>query len=225
MNEIEYKIHVDKIYEKIEFARKLFDSHHIVRIVAISKSVQADAIESLYNIGQRAYGENRVQDLIDKQKKLDDLPLEWHFVGRLQSNKINSLIDANPHLFHSLSSFDLAQALDKRLAAKSKKMDCLLQINSANEESKAGVSYDEAIDVYQRIESECQNIKLKGVMSIGAHTADKESIESSFRKTRAVFDSIDSATICSMGMSSDYELAIECGSNMLRLGSTLFPQH
>ncbi len=223
MNTIEYKIHVDKIYEKIESARKLFDAQHIVRIVAVSKYVGCKQVESLYNIGQRTFGESRVQELAQKSQTLQKLPLEWHFIGNLQSNKINALIDLKPYLMHSLSSLELALAIDKRLRVKNQTLNALLQINSADESSKSGVELDRAYDIYQQISSQCENIKLKGVMSIGAHTDDKLLIRKSFESTRAVFDSLDGATICSMGMSSDYELAIECGSNMIRLGSAIFP--
>jgi pyridoxal phosphate enzyme (YggS family) len=119
---------------------------------------------------------------------------------------------------------ELAEALDKRLKAKGKSFDGLLQINSAKEPSKAGVAPEEAVDIYQEIRERFSNINLKGVMSIGAHTDDKEVIKNSFETTREIFDKLqkDGAKICSMGMSSDFELAILCGSNLIRVGSALF---
>ena len=224
MNTIDYKIHIDKVIDRIEKARISVSEHHIVKIVAVSKYSDADAVRSLYEIGQRAFGENRVQDLAAKSEALDDLPLEWHFIGNLQKNKINQLIGLNPFLFQSLDSLELAEALQQRLLGRGNyTMDCLLQINAAREATKSGVMPEEAKDLYQRIAESCPNIRLKGVMTIGAHSDDEKLIRDSFEKTRAIFDDLKGATVCSMGMSGDFELAIRCGSNMVRLGSIMFP--
>ena len=224
MNEVEYKIHLDNVIQRIEDARISVSEHHIVKIVAVSKYSTEDAIRRLYAIGQRAFGENKVQDLVAKSSNLEDLPLEWHFIGNLQKNKINHLIDANPFLFQGLDSLELAQALQKRLETKDSEMECLLQINSAAEESKGGVTPEEASDIYAQIKETCPSIQLRGVMSIGAHTEDKKIIQESFETTYKIYENLDGADICSMGMSGDFELAIKCGSNMVRLGSIMFPQ-
>lgn len=224
MNDEEYKIYIDDIIRRVEFARVRFGQRHIVKIVAISKYSTTDEIEKLYRIGQRAFGENKVQDLKAKNSELEDLPLEWHFVGNLQKNKINNLLDINPALFHGLDSLELAQELQKKLEAKEMTLDVLLQINSAKEESKHGVMPEDAVEIYKHIQKECPNIHLKGVMSIGAHSDDKKIIKNSFDTTYDIYKQLDGATICSMGMSGDFELAIECGSNMVRLGSVLFPR-
>ncbi|MCD6173847.1 MAG: YggS family pyridoxal phosphate-dependent enzyme, partial [Sulfurimonas sp.] len=128
----------------------------------------------------------------------------------------------NPSLFHSLDSLELAQELQKKLAAKNMTLNCLLQINSAKEESKHGVMPELACGIYKQIQNECPNINLKGVMSIGTHSEDKEVIKNSFELTHDIYKKCDGATICSMGMSGDFELAIKCGSNMVRLGSIMF---
>ncbi|MEJ2468417.1 MAG: YggS family pyridoxal phosphate-dependent enzyme, partial [Campylobacterales bacterium] len=130
----------------------------------------------------------------------------------------------DPFLMQSLHSLELAQALDKRLEAKGKTMECLLQINSAKEETKSGVMPEEATDLYAQIAETCPRIDLRGVMSIGAHTDDKPAVTKSFETTRRIFDGLEGAETCSMGMSGDFELAIECGSTMVRLGSILFPE-
>ncbi len=213
---------LDKIITKIEFSRLQVSDHHIVQLVAISKYSEASDIKTLYQAGQRAFGENKVQDLKEKQEVLKDLPIAWHFVGSLQKNKINNLIDCNPSLMHSLDSLELAQELDKKLKAKNKTMRCLLQINSAYEESKSGVDPKEAVNIYKQIQEKYTNIKLQGIMSIGAHSEDTTKILESFQITRAIFNQCDGATICSMGMSGDFELAIANGSNMIRVGSALF---
>ncbi len=213
---------LDIIIEKIEKARLKVSEHHIVQLVAISKYSTSQDIRTLYSAGQRAFGENKIQDLKQKSQKLEELPISWHFVGNLQKNKINNLIDLNPTLVHSLDSLELAQELNKKLEAKKKKMNCLLQINSAKEDTKSGVMPEIAIDTFNQIVKECQNINLKGVMSIGAHTKDEEIIKQSFKLTYDIFSNCKDATICSMGMSGDYELAIESGSNIIRVGSALF---
>jgi hypothetical protein len=222
MNEIEYKIYVDEFIRRVERARVKVSEHHIVKVVAVSKYSTTEEISKLYNIGQRAFGENKVQDLKLKSSELIGEPIEWHFIGTLQKNKINNLLDINPYLFHSLDSLELAKELQKKLLAKDMKLNALLQINSANEESKSGVQPQEAKSIYETIRKECPNINLKGVMSIGAHTQDREIIKQSFITTHNIYKELEGATVCSMGMSSDFELAIECGSNMIRVGSLLF---
>ena len=222
MTELDYKLHIDNVIRRVEFARVRVSGHHIVKIIAISKYSTCSETEKLYNIGQRAYGENKVQDLKSKAIELEELPLEWHFIGNLQKNKINNLLDINPTLFHALDSLDLAHELQKKLEAKDMTLDTLLQINSAKEDSKHGFMPEVACDMYQKIQKECPNINLKGVMSIGAHSDDKSVIKNSFDVTHAIYKELDNATICSMGMSGDFEMAIECGSNMVRLGSVMF---
>lgn len=222
MTEIEYKIYIDDVIRRVETARLRVSGHHIVKIIAVSKYSTSDEIARLYSIGQRAFGENKVQDLKEKSQTLDDLPLEWHFIGNLQKNKINNLLDINPTLFHALDSIELAQELQKKLVAKDMQLDCLMQINSAYEESKHGFLPEDAKAAYEKINAECPNINLKGVMSIGAHSDDKALIKKSFDTTYEIYKTLPNATICSMGMSGDFELAIECGSNMVRLGSVMF---
>jgi len=213
---------LDEVITKVEFSRLQVDNHKIVQLVAISKYSTAEDIEKLYESGQRAFGENKVQDLKIKQEALEELPIAWHFVGSLQKNKINNLIDLNPILMHSLDSLELAEDLDKKLKAKNKKMNCLLQVNSACEETKSGFSKDEAINMYHQIQEKYTNINLKGIMSIGAHSEDREIITESFKTTKNIFDKCKDATICSMGMSGDFEMAILEGSSMIRVGSSLF---
>ena len=224
MNELEYKIHIDKIIERIEAARVKVSEHHIVKIVAVSKYNTAEDVAKLYKIGQRAFGENRVQDFVAKQDTLDELPLEWHYIGNLQRNKLNSLIKADPFLFQSLDSKELANALQRRLHDNEGTMDCLLQINSAKEETKSGVLPEDAVELFAYIREHCPNINLRGVMSIGAHSDDQALIRESFETTFKIYEQLDDVSICSMGMSGDFELAIECGSNMIRLGSVMFPK-
>lgn len=222
MNETERNF--DEVLQRVETARLETDEHAVVKVIAVSKSVGSKEIESLYDLGQRAFGENRVQDLKEKSEKLAQIPLEWHFVGRLQKNKINHLLDISPALIHSCDGYELAKEIDKRAKVKDMQVNTLLQINSAKEEAKAGVLPEYAEDEYHKILEECKNINLKGVMSIGAYSDDENEIKKSFETTYKIFEKLqkDGAKYCSMGMSGDFELAIKCGSNMLRLGSILF---
>ena len=222
MTETEYKIYIDAIVRRVEFARLQVNDHHIVKTIAVSKYSTSEEIQKLYNIGQRAYGENKVQDLKTKSQELEELPIEWHFIGNLQKNKINNLLDINPSLFHALDSIELAHELEKKLQVRDMQLDCLLQVNSAREDSKHGFMPKITLQAYTQIQEECPNINLKGLMSIGAHTDDKAIIKKSFETTHNLYKQLNGATICSMGMSGDFELAIACGSNMIRLGSIMF---
>ena len=217
---------LDEVIWNIEAARISVSEHHIVKLVTVAKYTEIENIATLYELGQRAFGENQVQQLRERMKLMEELPLEWHMIGTLQKNKINNLIDLRPVLMQSLDSIELAEELNKKLEAKESKMSCLLQINAAREESKSGVSPEKAADTYHEIKERFPNINLKGVMTIGAHTDDTKAIQDSFETTHKIFESLENkgASICSMGMSGDYELAIKCGSNLVRIGSALFKE-
>lgn len=192
-----------------------------VKLVAVSKNVTSSEVLELFKQGQLDYGENRVQEMAKKQSELISLNLNWHMIGRLQTNKINQLISLRPTLWQSCDSFDRAVEVDKRLNYR---LDTLLQINSANEDTKQGVDIQSALDTYQAIREQCTNINLIGVMSIGANSDDTQKIQKSFEITHKIYESLAKygAKICSMGMSGDYKLAIKCGSNMIRLGTMLY---
>ncbi len=218
------RANLDEVIWNIEQARITVSEHHIVQLVAVGKYTELENISTLYDLGQRAFGENQVQQLGERMDALEELPLQWQMIGSLQKNKINNLIDLRPTLMQSLDSIALATEMNKKLLVKERKMNCLLQINAANEESKSGVSSEEAFDIYQNIKENCPQINLKGVMTIGAHSEDTKLIQQSFETTHGIYEKLqkEGATICSMGMSSDYELAIKCGSNLVRVGSALF---
>lgn len=211
-----YSQKLNQINEKIQKAN--IDKRDI-KLIAVSKSVDENAVKAMYEAGQIDFGENRVQVLKSKVDSLKDLPINWHFIGRLQSNKINQLIELNPTLWHSCDSLKRAKEFDKRL---SKPLDTLLQINSANEDEKQGVLPQKAKDIYDEIDATCNNINLVGVMSIGAFSDDKKLVQKSFETTYSIYENLKNAKYCSMGMSNDFELAIKCGSNMLRVGTVLF---
>ncbi len=218
------RANLDEIIWNIEQTRITVSEHHIVKLVGVGKYTGIENISTLYELGQRAFGENQVQQLKERMTALEALPIEWHMIGSLQKNKINNLIDLRPTLMQSLDSLSLAEELNKKLAVKDTKMHALLQINAAGETSKSGFSTEEAYDIYQTIKESCPNINLKGVMSIGAHSEDNKLIQQSFETTYSIYEKLEKegATICSMGMSDDYQLAIKCGSNLVRVGTALF---
>lgn len=196
-----------------------------VKLIAVSKNVTTKEVLELFNEGQIDFGENRVQELKNKRQILAEiLPenlIKWHFIGRLQSNKINQLISLRPTLWQSCESLKAALEVDKRLDYE---LECLLQINSAEEESKQGVEAKMAVETFLSIKESCKFLRPVGVMSIGAHVDDIKSIQKSFEITHKIYEELEphGAKICSMGMSGDFELAIKCGSNMVRLGSVLY---
>ncbi len=213
---------LDFVLQKIESARLAYSRHHIVRLVAVSKYSEVDKIMELYQCGQRAFGENKVQDLASKMQQLDVLPLQWHFIGNLQSNKINALLDLKPFLIHSVGSLELALALNQRAQAKDMVQKILLQVNASYEPQKGGVKPEECLEIGARIQEECQHLKLEGLMGMAAQTSDVNAIDRSFKIVKDLFDSLQGASVLSMGMSGDYEIAIANGANLIRVGSEIF---
>ncbi|WP_033916392.1 YggS family pyridoxal phosphate-dependent enzyme [Campylobacter sputorum] len=210
-----------EILEKIQNTKDKFSQHNEIKLIAVSKYVTSNEIINLYNQGQIEFGENKVQDLNKKMSELEKYDIKWHFIGSLQSNKINQLISLRPTLWQSCNSLELAKKVDKRLDYK---LDTLLEINVANEDTKSGIDTNKALEEYLQIQQECKNLNMCGVMSIGANSNDLNLVRKSFEDTYKIYEKLKSngAKICSMGMSSDFELAIKCGSNMLRLGTILF---
>ncbi len=221
---MDYTSNFRHIHAQIAESKRLYNRSCPIEVIAVSKYQSIEQIKALHKCGQVAFGENKVQDLKIKYSALESLHLQWHFIGTLQENKINALIALKPTLLHSLDSLKLAYALQKRLESNGQTMRALLQLNTSFEHSKSGVHPNEAISVYRQIARECQNIKLQGIMTIGAHTNKREAIKRSFEIAKEIFDTLqgDGAEILSMGMSGDFDIAIECGATMLRIGSKFF---
>lgn len=201
----------------------LFEKTKNVRLVAASKYADSKTIKAFYHKGILEFGENKVQALEQKKEELknENLNIKWHFIGTLQSNKINALIRQRPTLWQSCNGLKIAKAMNQRLSYT---LDALLEINGANEQSKSGIELSKAIEEYLQIKEECKNLNLQGVMSMGAHSDDEREIAKSFEQTFIIYENLQKygANICSMGMSNDFELAIKCGSTMVRLGSIIF---
>ncbi len=200
-----------------------------VTLVAVSKTHPPERILELYQQGQRAFAENRPQEMLDKHSTLPQ-DVEWHFIGHLQTNKVR-LIAPFVHLIHSVDSDKLLQEIDKQAARANRVLDCLLQFHIAQEETKFG--FDEpaartllASPTYQAM----QHVRLCGVMGMATFTDDVEQVRSEFRALRRIFDTLRQDFFpaaahfkeCSMGMSGDWRVAVEEGSTMVRIGSLIF---
>lgn len=202
------------------------------QLIAVSKTKPIEDIVEAYEIGVRDFGENYVQELIDKQSALP-IDIHWHFIGHLQTNKVK-YIAPFVFLIHGVDSEKLLVEINKQGAKIGRKIDCLLQMHIAKEESKFGFNKEELMNLIEKYFSETSAIKLdfiniKGLMGMATFTEDTTLIESEFLNLKTIFDSIQAfnsinfiPSILSMGMSSDYPLAVKYGSNMVRIGSLLF---
>jgi len=197
-----------------------------VQLIAVSKTKPNEDIIELYNLGQRAFGENYVQELIDKEASLPK-DIQWHFIGHLQSNKVK-YIAPFVHLIHGVDSEKLLQEINKQAIKQNRVIDCLLQVHIATEETKFGF---DAGSISELIQSErlanYPNIRIKGLMGMASFSEDTHLLTKEFTSLKQIFDQAavqlgNQFTILSMGMSSDYNLAISLGSNMVRIGSLLF---
>ena len=192
-----------------------------ITLIAVSKYHSEEEIMEAYNAGLRDFGENKVQDMV---KKMENLPkdINWHLIGHLQTNKVKYIV-GKTHLIHSVDSLELANEINKRSAKENVITDCLIQINSTGIEDRFGVSPDEAVDFAEKMK-EFGNIRVKGIMGMAPITDDATPY---FTLLKNIFDDLKSKNlidgdVLSMGMSSDYETAVKCGSTMVRIGSALF---
>jgi pyridoxal phosphate enzyme (YggS family) len=192
-----------------------------VTLVAVSKTRQNSAIIEAYQLGQRIFGENKVQELV---QKFEELPkdINWHMIGHLQTNKVK-FIAPFVSLIHGVDSIKLLKEINKRAKQNNRVIDCLLQVHIATESSKFGFDISE---VNEAIDSanEYQNIRIVGLMGMATFTDNKLQVIQEFSSLKTVFDTVknEHITTLSMGMSGDYQLAIEQGSNMVRVGSAIF---
>ena len=190
-------------------------------VVAVSKTKPNEDILEAYNSGHKSFGENKVQELIEKHNALPK-DIEWHFIGHLQRNKVKNIIKFI-HLIHSVDSYKLLNEINKRAKNENRVVDCLIQVKIATEEKKYGFNFEEIDDVIN-FSKNLNYINVKGFMGMSTLTNDNNIINNEFSKLQNIFNNYKSKTlnILSMGMSNDYNLAIENGSNMIRLGSIIF---
>lgn len=197
-----------------------------ILLCAVTKTRTAEEINEAVDAGITDIGENKVQEIMDKY---DDIkPVRWHMIGHLQTNKVKYIID-KVSMIHSVDSYKLAAEINKRAAACGITMDILLQVNSAQEESKFGISTEETEGLIMQILDSCENIRIRGLMCIAPYADDPEDIKKYFDSVKEQYDqfsTIDHPNLdfryLSMGMSHDFPVAIEAGSNLVRVGSAIF---
>lgn len=199
-----------------------------VTLVAVSKIQPLQKILQLYELGQRDFGENYVQELVEKQSKLPK-DIKWHFIGHLQSNKVK-YIAPFVHLIHGVDSLKLLKEINKQGKSNNRSINVLLQIHIATEATKFGLDNSELDTIINQIsESPLTHVKIMGLMGMATYTDDVELINKEFKSLKQLFDLYKNSNvenlhfeILSMGMSADYKMAIEGGSNMIRIGTLLF---
>ena len=198
-----------------------------VKIIAVSKTFPISNIMELNQDGQYDFGENRIRELRDKYYNISfqyEGKINWHMIGHLQSRKVKDIV-AFIHLIHSVDSFELALEIDTKAKQINKIIDILIQVNTSNESQKQGLVPADTLNVCKQIR-ELKNVRIKGLMTMAKLTEDTEEIRSSFRSLKKMFDEMKSdfsdMEHLSMGMSHDYEIAIEEGATMLRIGSAIF---
>lgn len=201
-----------------------------VTLIAVSKTKPVEDIQALYDLGQRDFGENYVQELVDKQPQLP-ADIRWHFIGHLQTNKVK-YIAPFVSLIHGVDSLKLLKEINKQAAKQNRVIDALLQLHIAKEETKFGLDEEELETIFKNNGSELaelENVMIKGFMGMASFTDNQETIRKELSYLKALFDEYKHIGLpncqlqtLSMGMSSDYEIAIEEGSTMVRIGSLLF---
>ncbi|WP_448519897.1 YggS family pyridoxal phosphate-dependent enzyme [Rhodoflexus sp.] len=194
-------------------------------LVAVTKTRPQEDLQALYDLGLRIFGENRVQEMVPKHKALP-ADIQWHLIGHLQSNKVK-YIAPFVELVHSVDSFKLLQEINKQAAKNNRTIACLLQMHIAQEETKFGLDERELFAMLELPELlELENIRIAGLMGMASNTDDMAQVRSEFAGLRETFEKLrlwlPDVQILSMGMSNDYRIALEEGSNMVRIGSKLF---
>ena len=192
-----------------------------VTLVAVSKTKPIDRIEEAYESGQLDFGENKVQEIVDKAAVMSK-NIRWHMIGHLQRNKVK-YIAPFISLIHSVDSTRLVNEIDKQGKKNDRVIDCLLQVRIAQEETKFGLTYENCDTLLQQFD--CTNVRIRGLMGMASFTTNQDQIEEEFRSLQQYYDQHQPQhqwDILSMGMSGDYRLALTCGSNMIRVGSKIF---
>ncbi len=200
-----------------------------VKLVAVSKTKSVDTVMEAYNAGHKIFGENRIQELVEKQKALPE-DIEWHMIGHLQTNKVKYIAPI-VSLIHSIDSIRLLNVINDEALKIARIINCLLQIKIASEETKFGLTVEEALHILSSEEfKKMKNIRISGLMGMATYTNDKSVIKSEFTFLADCFNEIKNTYFSqsdyfkelSMGMSDDYKIAVEAGSTIIRVGSLIF---
>lgn len=211
------------VKQNLETFTKQIDDH--VALVAVSKTKPISDIMEAYEAGHRIFGENKVQEMVNKYEALPK-DIKWHMIGHLQSNKVKYMAHF-VDLIHGVDSFKTLKEINKQAKKHNRVINCLLQARIAREETKFGLGFNDIENILQSDElTLLENVKIKGLMGMASFSSDKEEVSKEFQSLKMLFDKMNEANIkldiLSMGMSGDYKLAIENGSNMIRVGSAIF---
>jgi pyridoxal phosphate enzyme (YggS family) len=197
-----------------------------ITLIAVSKTKPVSLLEDAYNAGIRDFGENKVQEMCDKYDQMEK-DIHWHMIGHLQTNKVKYLI-GKTKLIHSVDSYKLACEIEKQAAKHDCVMDILIEVNIAEEETKFGLSEEDVINLVKQV-AELPHVRIKGLMTVAPYVVDSEENRPFFRKIKQLSVDINnqnidnvSMNILSMGMSGDYQVAIEEGATMVRVGTSIF---
>ena len=201
-----------------------------VTLVAVSKTKPVADLMEAYNVGQRIFGENKIQEMTEKWEQMPK-DIQWHMIGHVQTNKVKYMAEY-VSLIHGVDSLKLLQEINKQALKHNRVIDCLLQMYIAEEETKFGLDEKELEEIYQSVEfKSLKNIKVVGLMGMATFTDNQTQIKKEFLNLKLIFDKLKNIGLksdaihlktLSMGMSGDYKLAIECGSTMVRIGSSIF---
>lgn len=199
-----------------------------VTLVAVSKTKPVNDLMEAYNAGQRIFGENKIQEMAEKYEEMPK-DIEWHMIGHVQRNKVKYMAGF-VSLIHGVDNFKLLKEINKQAKKSERVINCLFQIKIASEDSKFGMTLEDASNIIQSKDfAELENIKITGVMGMATFTDNQSQIENEFKQLKSTFETLKvlNTNNCkletiSMGMSSDYPLAIDCGSTMIRVGSSIF---
>lgn len=222
--------YLEILKRKDEAAKRSGRNPEDVTLLAVTKKHEPLKLQEALDAGATDFGENKVQELLSKYDEVH--PKRWHLIGHLQTNKVRQIID-KVTMIHSVDSLKLAKEIDKRTAAAGLVMDILIEINLAGEESKTGISKGDVQGLIKEIVSECACVRVRGIMCIPPRVDNPEDSRKYFQEAKNVFDELKSLDLpndrayidtLSMGMSSDFEIAIEEGSTIVRVGSSIFGQ-
>ena len=199
-----------------------------VTLVAVSKTKTIPDLMEAYNAGQRIFGENKIQEMAEKWEAMPK-DIQWHMIGHVQTNKVKFMVPF-VNLIHGVDSLKLLEEINKQAQKNIRIIDCLLQMYIAEEESKFGLDEEELYDILTSIAfQKMKNIRIVGLMGMATFTDNQNQIKKEFTQLKSIFDklrlskdAINRVSTLSMGMSGDYQLAIECGSTMVRIGSSIF---
>ena len=213
--------------EKAQAAQRCGRNPEDILLIAVTKTRSAEEINEAVRAGITDIGENKVQEILDKYDKV--LPVNWHMIGHLQTNKVKYIID-KVSLIHSVDSFRLAEEIDRRAAQHGRTMDILVQVNAAGDEAKFGVEPDAAESLISEILESCENIRIRGLMTVAPYAENPEEVRPHFRRMRSLYDRIAAEIrhprldfqYLSMGMSNDRIIAVEEGSTAIRVGTAIF---